>query len=130
MILNPSVGQEGETGDEKNVDHVLRPKIGGQLPDLGSGFCIDLGRSQLCRQFIQHTIDVFVSIGAAIGLGQFYGLVDHCSIRHFRVTDKFVGAHQQDGDLHGAELFEWPVEIRLDLFLQFRKIREDASQQN
>jgi hypothetical protein len=38
MILNPSVGQEGETGDEKNVDHVLRLKISGQLPDLGSGF--------------------------------------------------------------------------------------------
>jgi len=59
-----------------------------------SQFCPDLDRSQLYRQFIEHAVDIFVAVRAAVGFGEFHRFIDDCPIRYFRMSLQLIGTEQ------------------------------------
>src|SRR6476469_5122442 len=94
--------------------------------DSGAALRTHLDLPQLCRQFVQNAVHVFVAVGAAVNLRELDCFVDHDAIRHLELAHELVAAKKEYPALDGRKLVYSAVEKRSDPSLQLGCVMDRA----
>src|SRR4051812_8331557 len=92
---------------------------------LGAHFDVAQPGSEL----VEHSVHELVAVRATIYFCELYRFIDHHPVRHLELAHEFIAPQQKDPTLDRRELFHAPVEERLHLRLEARRILDRAVQQ-